>query len=126
MYYRYAFIPTFHIPKSVNLQYYLRASLYACAGSSPARGVPEISNGDDLWEWSRLEMRLNAFRQSTIPQKQFIIFIQASWLGMAGLPAFLKHCFCLIMEGRLEKIPKRLRIVVLIISQRGVDIFAIT
>ena len=115
MYYRYAFIPTFHIPKSVNLQYYLRASLYACAGSSPARGVPEICNGDDLWEWSRLHTT-----------KTIHHLIQASWLGMAGLPAFLKHCFCLIMEGRLEKIPKRLRIVVLIISQRGVDIFVIT
>ena len=29
--------------------------------------------GEDLWQWSRLEMRLNPFHQSTIPQKQFII-----------------------------------------------------
>ena len=38
------------------------------AGSNPARGVSEIRDGKDLWQWSRLEIRLNAFRQSTIPQ----------------------------------------------------------
>ena len=33
--------------------------------------------GDDgyFWQWSLLEIRLNALRQSTIPQKQFIIII---------------------------------------------------
>ena len=41
----------------------------------PALGVPEIRDGEDLWQWSRLEIRLNAFRRSTIPQKQFIIII---------------------------------------------------
>ena len=30
-------------------------------------------DGEDLWQWSRLEIRLNTFRRSTIPQKQFII-----------------------------------------------------
>ena len=45
------------------------------AGSYPVRGVSEIRNGEDLWQWSRLEIRLNAFRRSTIPQKQFIIII---------------------------------------------------
>ena len=44
-----------------------------CAGSNPARGVSEIRDGEDLWQWFRLEIRLNAFRRSTIPQKQFII-----------------------------------------------------
>ena len=47
-----------------------------CAGSNPARGVSEIHDGEDLWQWSRLEIRLNAFRRSTIPQKQFIIIIE--------------------------------------------------
>ena len=46
-----------------------------CTGSSPARGVSEIHNGEDLWQWSRLEISLNAFRRSTIPQKRFIIII---------------------------------------------------
>ena len=44
------------------------------AGSNPVRGVTAICDGDDLWQWSRLEIRLYAFR-STIPQKQFIIII---------------------------------------------------
>ena len=52
-----------------------KPELIFCAGSNPARGVPEIRDGEDLWQWSRLEIRLNAFRRSTIPQKQFIIII---------------------------------------------------
>ena len=49
-----------------------------CAGSNSARGVLEIGDGEVLWEWSeikRMELRLNAFCRSTIPQKQFIIII---------------------------------------------------
>ena len=46
-----------------------------CAGSNPARGVSKIRDGEDLCQWSWLEIRLNAFRQSTKPQKQFIIII---------------------------------------------------
>ena len=41
----------------------------------PWSGVSEIRGGEDLWQWSRLEIKLNAFRRSTIPQKQFIIII---------------------------------------------------
>ena len=52
-----------------------KPELRFCAGSSPARGMSEIRDGDDLWQWFRLEIRLNAFCQSTIPQKQFIIII---------------------------------------------------
>ena len=44
-------------------------------GSNPACSVLEIRNGDDLWQWSRLEIRLNVFHRSNIPQKQFIIII---------------------------------------------------
>ena len=50
-----------------------KSELRFCAGSNPARGVSEISDGEDLWQWSRLEIMLNSFRRSTIPQKQFII-----------------------------------------------------
>ena len=46
-----------------------------CTGSNPACGMSEIQDGEDLWQWSQLEIRLNAFCQSTIPQKQFIIII---------------------------------------------------
>ena len=52
-----------------------KPELRFCAGSNPARGVSEIRDGEDLWQWSRLEIRLNPFRRSTIPQKQFIIII---------------------------------------------------
>ena len=55
---------------SINLE------LRFCAGSNLARVVSEIRDGEDLWQCSRLEMRLNAFRQSTIPQKQFFIIIK--------------------------------------------------
>ena len=53
-----------------------RPGLRSCAGLNPARGVSEIRDGEDLWQWSRLEIRLNAFRRSTILQKQFIIIIK--------------------------------------------------
>ena len=44
-------------------------------GSNPARSIPEIRDGEDLWQLPRLEIRLKSFRRSTIPQKQFIIII---------------------------------------------------
>ena len=52
-----------------------KAELRFYAGSSLARGVSEICDVEHLWQWSRLEIRLNAFCRSTIPQKQFIIII---------------------------------------------------
>ena len=53
----------------------IKLELRFFADSNPARGVSEIRDGKDLWQWSGLEIRLNAFRLSTIPQKQFIIII---------------------------------------------------
>ena len=50
-----------------------KSKLRFCAGSNLARGLSEIRDGEDLWQWSRLEIRLNAFRRSTISQKQFSI-----------------------------------------------------
>ena len=32
-------------------------------------------DGEDLWQWSHLKIRLNNFRWSTTPQKQFFIII---------------------------------------------------
>ena len=49
--------------------HWTKPELRFCAGSNPARGASEIRDGDDLWQWSRLEIRLNAFRRSVIPQK---------------------------------------------------------
>ena len=52
-----------------------KPELKFCTSSDTARSVLGICNGEDLWQWPRLEIRLNAFRWSTIPQKQFIIII---------------------------------------------------
>ena len=35
-----------------------KPDLRFCAGSNPGRGVSEIRDGDDLWQWSHLEIRL--------------------------------------------------------------------
>ena len=35
------------------------------AGSVPAHGVSEIRDGEDLWQWSRLKIKLNDFRRYT-------------------------------------------------------------
>ena len=43
--------------------------------SNLARGVSEIREDKNLWQWSRMKIRLNAFRRLTIPQIQFIIII---------------------------------------------------
>ena len=55
------------------IQNAVKPGLRFCAGSNPARDVSEICDGEDLWQRSQLEIRPNAFRRSTIPQKQFII-----------------------------------------------------
>ena len=58
-----------------------KSELRFCAVSNPFRGVSEICNDEELWQWSRVEVRLNTFRRSTIPQNnsssiyQFIIIV---------------------------------------------------
>ena len=52
-----------------------KPELRFCSRSNPTRGVSKIRDGEDLWQWSRPEMRLSALRRSSIPQKQFIIII---------------------------------------------------
>ena len=44
----------------------LRRFRPACGVSEIRNG--EIRNGEDLWQWSRLEISLNAFLRSTVPQ----------------------------------------------------------
>ena len=53
----------------------IKSELMFSAGPIPARSVLEISDGEDLWQWSCLEIRLNAFRSFTIPLKRFRIII---------------------------------------------------
>ena len=62
-----------------------KPELRFCAGSNPALSVLEIRDGEDLWQRSRLEIRLNVFRRSTIPQKQFILIHQFIKLS-TGVP----------------------------------------
>ena len=61
-----------------------KSQLRFCAGSNPACGVSEIRDGEDLWQWSRLEIRLHAFRRSIMPQKQFIIIIITTVTSVLG------------------------------------------
>ena len=49
-----------------------KPELRFCAGPNLVCGMPKIRDGEDLCQWPRLEIRLNAFCRSTIPQKQFI------------------------------------------------------
>ena len=52
---------------------FIKAWISFCAGSNPARGVSDIRNGEDLWQWSRLEIRLRL--SSVNHTEQFIIII---------------------------------------------------
>ena len=52
-----------------------KPELRICVGSCPPRGVFEIPDGEDLWQWPWLKIRLNTFCRSTIPEKQLIIII---------------------------------------------------
>ena len=65
----------------INFLVLKKSELRFCADSNPARGRSEIRDGEDLRQWSRLEIRLDAFCRSTIPQKQFIITITLKCQG---------------------------------------------
>ena len=80
-----------------------KSKLRSCTGSSPADGVSEICDGETLWQWSLLEIRLNVFRHSTIPQKQFIMtmcplyliaIVAFQPLYWIGLPFSLGYSLC--------------------------------
>ena len=45
-----------------------KSELRFCAGTNPAPGTSGIRNGENLWQWFQLEIRINTFRHSTIPQ----------------------------------------------------------
>ena len=50
-----------------------KPELRFCAGSNPARGVSEIRDGENLWQWSRLEIRLETFRAKCFDRTGYII-----------------------------------------------------
>ena len=83
-----------------------KPELRLCAGWNPACGISEICNGEDLWQWTRLEIRLNLFCWSTIPQnnsssssssspKIMIICytVPEKWLVMVKIVIFHLGCF---------------------------------
>ena len=61
--------------------------------------MSETRDGKDLWQWSQVEIRWNAFRRSTIPQKQFIIIIMEKTSGIKGW-------FPLQIKQRLQRFRK--------------------
>ena len=46
-----------------------------CTGLNTAHSVLHISDGEDLWQWFQLEIRVNTFCQSAILPKFIITFI---------------------------------------------------
>ena len=50
-----------------------KAEFRFCTGSNPACDMLDIPNGEDLWQWSQLEIRLNAFHRSTILQNSSLL-----------------------------------------------------
>ena len=79
-----------------------KPELTFCASSNPAYGVLEIPDGEDLSQWSRLEIRLNTFPRSTTPQKQFIIMIiliVIIILTFSHGTLKSKHCFNVISSS---------------------------
>ena len=73
-----------------------KPELRFCTGSNLARDKLEICNAEDLWQQSQLEIRLNTFHWSTIPQKQLIIIIY--WwtlknLKISILKKWKKNCW---------------------------------
>ena len=81
---RYALTPPHSPPTPIKVDVLfispLKTEPRLCEGWNPdsantAPGVSEISHGENLWQWSRLEIRLQACRWSSIQQKQFINII---------------------------------------------------
>ena len=56
-----------------------KPELRFCTSSNPARGVSEIRDGEDLWKWSPLEIRLNVFRRSAIPPNNSLSSSSSPW-----------------------------------------------
>ena len=80
-----------------------KPELRFCAASNPARSVSEIRDGEDLWQQSRLEKKLNAFRRSTVPQKQFIIFLNTA-VNLRPAPGKLKWISQVLLCGWFAKL----------------------
>ena len=63
-----------------------KPELRSCAGSNPACNMLEIRNGEDLWQWSWLEIKLNAFHRSTIHENNSSSSFSYSTLSLVPWP----------------------------------------
>ena len=112
IYWRHGVLPMVLVPWCSDYHYTqlhsTKSEPWFWAGSNPTSSVSEICNGENLSQWSHLEIRLNAFRWSTILQKQFtIIFhyqqtveINVDWHRWfhSALPTSTLHRELLIMD----------------------------
>ena len=72
-----------------------KLELRFCACSNPAHSVLDICNGENLWQLSQLDIRLNTSHQSTIAQKRFIIrFFKTKFFMTWELPYFQLELTC--------------------------------
>ena len=102
-----------------------KLKLKFCTGSNPAHVMLEIHDGEDLWQWSWLEIRLHVFPWLTIPRKQFIIHhhhhhlemyalkvLNKSGLSLQPLYTWLQEKYVLLLyefpQNILEKFPNLL------------------
>lgn len=56
-------------------QHLTKPELRLCADANLTRGMLETCDDEDLWQRSHVEIKLNVFCCTTIPQKQFAIII---------------------------------------------------
>ena len=86
MYYKKAIVKIEKIEKIVVITtaqlHWTKPELRFYAGSNLAHNLSEICDGEDLWQWSLLEIRLNNFHRSTVSPKQFIIIIKVKKLNL--------------------------------------------
>ena len=78
-----------------------------CVSSNPVRGVLEVDFDENIWQWSRLEVRLNPLRgnpskcSKTVKQfacfcQQIVLSVFNHFVGLAlkGLTSFIRQPFC--------------------------------
>ena len=65
-----------------------KSELRLCAGSNPARGVSEIRDRESV---TMVQMRLNTFRWSTIPQEQLELIFSGYIQRIVKPPMVLIH-----------------------------------
>ena len=77
------------------------SELKFCASSNPACSVSEIRDGENLLQWSRVEIRQNSFRRSTIPQNNSSSSSSSSSLRFSNelYSKALLDSLCLTLKG---------------------------